>query len=198
MPWRPSPPHPTYRPPGNHAPGTASLSPHRLQRHTPHRRSDQNRPLHHRPSDKITTATAALPPTSPATASPSQAAASSNPHSRQPPTRRPAGSFLGGFRTPALRARMDSYDGPVSETLVWTAPASQGLVAAGDGSGRLRSCVRPWCAAMSTAGPDGLRGSGPKHHGGVYAPKGFPGYSDPRFDRSPSCCCPCKRQVRTR
>src|SRR5262249_55574079 len=67
-----------------------------------------------------------------------------------------------------------------------------------DGSGRLRSCVRPWCAAMSTAGPDGLRGSGPKHHGGVYAPKGFPGCSDPRFDRSPSCCCPCKRQVRTR
>src|SRR6516164_4465770 len=44
---------------------------------------------------------------------------------------------------------------------------------------------------MSTAGPDGLRGSGPKHHSGVYAPKGFPGCSDPGFDRSPSCCCPC-------
>src|SRR5215472_7056136 len=54
-------------------------------------------------------------------------------------------------------------------------PPRKDFVAAGDGSGRLRSCVRPWCAAMSTAGPDGLRGSGPKHHGGVYAPKGFPG-----------------------
>jgi hypothetical protein len=28
---------------------------------------------------------------------------------------------------------------------------------------------------MLTAGPDGLRGSGPKHHGGGLRPKGFPG-----------------------
>jgi hypothetical protein len=107
------------------------------------------------------------------------------------------GFLPGRFRTTA-QCLSHCRDRPSSETLVWTAPASQGLVAAGDGSGRLRSCVRPWCAAMSTAGPDGLRGSDPKHHGGVYAPKGFPGCSDPRFDRSPSCCCPCKRQVRIR
>ena len=47
-------------------------------------------------------------------------------------------------------------------------------------------------------GPRWVTRIGPKHHGGVHAPKGFPGYSDPRFDRSPSCCCPCKRQVRMR
>ena len=44
-------------------------------------------------------------PTTPASASLTQAAAPSNPHRRQPPTRPPAGSFLGGFRTPALSAR---------------------------------------------------------------------------------------------
>src|SRR6516162_5527344 len=106
----PSPPHPAYRPPRNYASGAASLSPHRLQRRTPHRRSGQNRPRDHRSSDKIAAAVVPLPPTTPVNASPAQAAASSNPHSRQPPTRRPAGSFLGGFRTPALRARANSYD----------------------------------------------------------------------------------------
>ena len=44
-------------------------------------------------------------PTTPARASPTQATAPSNPHRRQPPTRPPAGSFLRGFRTPALSAR---------------------------------------------------------------------------------------------
>jgi hypothetical protein len=38
-------------------------------------------------------------------------------HRRRTPTRRPAGSFLGGFRTPALRAPANSCDGPESETL---------------------------------------------------------------------------------
>ena len=33
------------------------------------------------------------------------------------PTRRPAGSFLGGCWTPALRARGNCHDGPASETL---------------------------------------------------------------------------------
>src|SRR5262249_23539397 len=93
------------RPPGNYASGAASLSPHRLQRRTPHRRSGQNHPLDHCSSNKIAAAVLPLLPTTPLNASPAQAAASSNPHSHQPPTRRPAGSFLGGFRTPALRAR---------------------------------------------------------------------------------------------
>src|SRR6516162_4646980 len=113
----PSPPHPAYRSPGNYASGAASLSPPRLQRRTPHRRSGQNRPLDHRSSNKIAAAVVPLPPTTPVNASPAQAPASSNPHSHQPPTRRPAGSLLGGFRTPALRARANDTTGPASETL---------------------------------------------------------------------------------
>ena len=58
-----------------------------------------------------------LPPTTPANASPTQAAAPSNPHRRQPSTRRPAGSFLGGFRTPNLAAHANRHDRPASETL---------------------------------------------------------------------------------
>src|SRR6516164_8846893 len=122
----PSPPHPAYRPPRNYASGAASLSPHRLQRRTPHRRSGQNRPRDHRSSDKIAAAVVPLPPTTPVNASPAQAAASSNPHSHQPPTRRPAGSFLGGFRTPALRERANSTTGPASETLHHKQPLSLG------------------------------------------------------------------------
>ena len=120
----PSPPHPAYRPPRNYASGAASLSPHRLQRRTPHRRSGQNRPRDHRSSDKIAAAVVPLPPTTPVNASPAQAAASSNPHSHQPPTRRPAGSFLGGFRTPVLRERANSTTGPASETLHPSSPQS--------------------------------------------------------------------------
>ena len=81
------------------------------------RRSGQNRSVDRRRSDKLATAIVDPPPTTPASASPTQAAAPSNPHRRQQPARRPAGSFLGGFRTPALRARADSHDGPASETL---------------------------------------------------------------------------------
>src|SRR6202035_2355253 len=55
--------------------------------------------------------------TTPASASPTQAVARPNSLRGRPPTRRPAGSFLGGFRTPALRAHTNRYDGPVSETL---------------------------------------------------------------------------------
>ena len=90
------------------ASGAAPLLPHRLQSHTPHPRSGQNRPLDHRSSEKIATPIVLLPPTTPVGPSPAQAAAPSNPHSRQPPTWRPAGSFLGGFRTPALRARANN------------------------------------------------------------------------------------------
>ena len=93
----------------------------------------------------------------------------------------------GGMEIALRQAR----DFGTAETLMWTAPASQGRCSVEWRSGRLRSYVRPLRAAWMAAGPDGLRGSGPKHHGGVYAPKGFPGCSDPRFDRSPSCCCPC-------
>jgi len=130
--------------------------------------------------------------------SPVKAGATPNPHRRQAviafPRVRPSEAFR--RRPPILGHSLAPGRHP--KPLCGRPPPRKGLVAAGDGSGRLRSCVRPWCAAMSTAGPDGLRGSAPKHHGGVYAPKGFPGCSDPRFDRSPSCCCPCKRQVRMR
>ena len=48
-------------------------------------------------------------------------------------------------------------------THMWTAPGSQGRCSC-DGSGRLRSYVRPCVCGRLTAGPDGLRGSGPKHN----------------------------------
>jgi len=64
-----------------------------------------------------------LPPTTPANASPTQATAPSNPHRRQPSTRRPAGSFLGGFRTPNLAAHANRHDRPASETLHQTGPS---------------------------------------------------------------------------
>ena len=41
-------------------------------------------------------------------------------------TRRPAGSFLGGFRTPALRARANSTTAPASETLHQSGPWANG------------------------------------------------------------------------
>src|SRR5205807_707336 len=44
------------------------------------------------------------PPTTPASASPTQADAPANPHRRQTAQSAPAGSFLGGFRKPALSA----------------------------------------------------------------------------------------------
>ena len=99
-----------HLPPAGNASGAASLSPHPLQKHTTHPRSGQNRPLDHLSSVKIATAIVLLSPTTPVGASPAQPGAPSNPHSRRPPTRRPAGSFLGGFRTPALRAPANSYD----------------------------------------------------------------------------------------
>src|SRR6516225_9659194 len=79
-------------------------------------------------------------------------------------------------------------------THMWTAPASQGRCSADDGSGRLRSYVRPLHAAWIAAGPDGLRGSGPEQGSDVYASLGSTGCPGPRTDRSPSCCGPCKRQ----
>src|SRR5262249_55574081 len=47
--------------------------------------------------------------------------------------RSPARSFFGGFPTPAPYTGSIARAGPASETLVWTAPASQGFVAAGTG-----------------------------------------------------------------
>ena len=80
-------------------------------------RSGQNRPVDRRRGDKLPTAIVDPPPITPASASPTQAAAPSNPHRRQPVRPAPAGSFLGGFRTPALSARWIGHDGPASETL---------------------------------------------------------------------------------
>src|SRR3984885_10791950 len=73
----------------------------------------------------------------------------------------------------------------ICRTHMWTAPAVQG-VCGFDGSGRLRSYVRPVCAVGGTAGPDGFRGSGPEHFDDVAASLGPWGCPDPRLDRSPS------------
>ena len=49
--------------------------------------------------------------------SPRKAAAASNPHSRPTAHRSPAGSFIGGFRTPAPYTGPIARAGPASETL---------------------------------------------------------------------------------
>jgi len=74
-------------------------------------------PLDYRLSDKIATAILA-PPRTAAVSSPSQPPLGQIPITIivNRPTR-PADSFLGGFRTPALRARGNSYHRPASETL---------------------------------------------------------------------------------
>jgi len=102
IPWPPSPPHCTSRLLRRLASGVASLPPRSLQNHLLHRRSRQNRAAGRSRGDKLATAIVGPPSTPPANAPPTQAAALSNPHRRQTPTQRPAGSFLGGFRTPAL------------------------------------------------------------------------------------------------
>src|SRR5262249_38383459 len=45
--------------------------------------------------------------------------------SRHPASWRPAGSFLGGFRTPASERACNTCDGPASETLHPSGPLSQ-------------------------------------------------------------------------
>jgi hypothetical protein len=69
-------------------------------------------------------------PVAPAKALPAEIVVPSNPPRRQPPTRRPAGSFLGGFRTPAFRACTNSCDGPASETLHPNRHHEQGAIIA--------------------------------------------------------------------
>src|SRR5713226_5437423 len=87
---------------------------------------------------------------------------------------------------PALLNLFQSIAFPAQAGIhMWTAPDLQGFAAV-NGSGRERSYVRPLRAVGLTAGPDGLRGSGPEHSGGVAAPLGPTGCPDPRFDRLPS------------
>ena len=90
--------------------GTSLPAPHRCRpgackRRMRRRRSGQNHPVDRRRGDKLATAIVDPPPTTPASASPAKAAAPSNPHRRPTAHRLPAGSFLGGFRTPALSTR---------------------------------------------------------------------------------------------
>src|ERR1700693_3612166 len=99
-----SPPHRTTRLPENLASGIASLLPQRLPRRVRRPRSCQNHPIDGRRGDKLPTAIVDPTPTTPASASPTQADAPANPQSRPPPQPAPAGSFLGGFRKPALSA----------------------------------------------------------------------------------------------
>ena len=99
------------------------------------------------------------------------------------------------------RGRLWLEQGAEPGTHMWTAPVSQGRWSC-DGSGRLRSYVRPpafaragFCGAVGvSAGPDGFRGSGPEQEHDVGASLGSAGCPDPRIDRSPSRCVPCKRQ----
>src|SRR5216684_7175428 len=64
-------------------------------------------PLDRRGNDQIATAIVGPTPTTPTSAAPTQAATQPNPHRRQTDHPAPAGSFLGGFRTPAA-APVDS------------------------------------------------------------------------------------------
>ena len=73
--------------------------------------------IEHRSTDHPAVITGAQ--LSPISAKPSTATAAqtSNPHSRPAAHRLPAGSFFGGFRTPALGSAARFNDRPVSETL---------------------------------------------------------------------------------
>src|SRR5713226_10715312 len=66
-----------------------------------HRRSRQTHPVDRRRNDQIATAIVGPTQTTPAGAAPTQDATQPNPHRRQAAQPAPAGSFLGGFRTPA-------------------------------------------------------------------------------------------------
>ena len=113
---------PRRRLPRSLAFGVALLSPRCPPRHPLHRRSGQNRPTDGGGSDKL--AAAIVAPADYARqriSNPSRRP--SNPHRRQPSTRRPAGSFLGGFRTPNLAAHANRHDRPASETLHQTGPS---------------------------------------------------------------------------
>jgi hypothetical protein len=68
-----------------------------------------------------------------------------------------------------------AIDGSPWKTAMWKASCMDGPGGARRiltfGGGRVRSCIRPVCAAYMTAGPDGVRGSAPNQRGGLCAPK---------------------------
>lgn len=58
--------------------------------------------------------------------------------------------------------RINVRNGLLADSLLWMAPALQGLILRVLALGRVQSSVRPVCAvAMLTAGPDGIRELGP-------------------------------------
>src|SRR5205823_7289295 len=107
----PSPPPCTIRPPEHAAPGAAPPLPRCLQRPMRCRRLLLNHTVECSGGDQFSIMDGSPPATTPPSPPLAEAAARSNPHRRQTARQRPAGSFLGGFRTPAL------HHGPASETL---------------------------------------------------------------------------------
>jgi hypothetical protein len=85
--------------------------------------------------------------------SPRKAAAASNPHSRPTARRSPAGSFIGGFRTPAPYTRPIARAGPASETLPASGHTTTPTGAAQFDPGRSESAYRK----VPKAGARGFR-----------------------------------------
>ena len=88
-------------------------------------------------------------------------AQTSNPHSRPGAHRLPAGSFFGGFRTPALGSAARVNDPPASETLHESSPPSPStagdLAAPPTGCGSVHIAITGRGAGGSGAGAERLR-----------------------------------------
>jgi hypothetical protein len=81
--------------------------------------------IEHRSTDHRAVITGAQLSVISAKPSTATAAQTSNPHSRPGAHRLPAGSFFGGFRTPALGSAARFNDRPASETLPVTSRSAQ-------------------------------------------------------------------------
>src|SRR5215207_6262923 len=69
---------------------------------------------------------------------------------------------------------------PVRPCHVWTAPWMQGRFGVRR-RGRVRSCVRPRCAALVTAGPDEIRGPAPNQRIALDDALTQTGFAGPRY-----------------
>jgi len=102
-----------------------------------------------------------------------EAAARSNPHRRTPPSRSPRVPSSEAFgRRP--HDRWIDHDGPASETLVWTAPASQGFLQLGRVWSIAVMCPALVCGCVDR-GPRWVTRIGPRTSRRGLCPKGFPG-----------------------
>jgi hypothetical protein len=98
-------------------PGVVTISLWHLRTLARHHGPVPDQAIEHRSTDHPAVITGAQLSVISAKPSTATAAQTSNPHSRPGAQRLPAGSFFGGFRTPALGSAARFNDRPASETL---------------------------------------------------------------------------------